>query len=73
MKIWILIMFLTLGMGGMYSTQNAIVTDVREGTVILQTKEGVYAIPEDEAWRIGDPAECLIHRGKIIIARYKWR
>lgn len=80
MKHFILLWFLTLGMVG-YTATEATVTKVERGTVTMQTSEGTYTLPEAEAWRVGDRAECLmLTRGteskeddEIAHAEYVWR
>ena len=70
-KMWMLLVFLTLGMHGMYQHTELNVTDVRHGLVTLEGKEEVYQIQEHEAWRKGDKAEAITAKGRIIEVRWK--
>lgn len=67
---WALLLFLTLGMHGIYTTDTAVVTEVRNGLVTMECESGVYQIDEAEAWRKGDRAEVIVGRNGIIEARW---
>ena len=71
MTRWALLLFLTLGMHGMYTADTAVVTEVRSGLVTMECESGVYQIDEHEAWRVGDRAEVIVGRNGIIEARWK--
>lgn len=82
MRHWLLLLFLTIGMSGIYYPKTMTVTAVERGIVTMQTGEGTeYIIEAAEAWRVGDQAECLMwSRGteytdddRIIQARYIWK
>ena len=78
MNWFILMLFLTAGMHGMAYPAEMTVTGVERGIV---TFDGLYSIPEHEAWRVGDRAECImLTRGtedknddEIAHAEYVWR
>lgn len=70
-RMWMLLVFLTLGMHEMYQYTDLTVTAVEHGLVTLQGKDAVYQIEEAEAWRKGDKAEAITADGKIIEVRYK--
>lgn len=79
----LLILLLALSFGGTPAAycQTMTVTEVRGGTVTLTDGEREYEMPEHEAWRVGDRAECImLTRGTedksddvIAEARYVWR
>ena len=79
----LLILLLALSFGGTPAAyrQTMTVTAVRSGTVTLTDGERAYEMPEHEAWRVGDRAECImLTRGTedksddvIAEARYVWR
>ena len=79
----VLLLLLALSFGGTPAAyrQTMVVTAVRNGTVTLSDGEREYEIPEHEAWRVGDRAECImLTRGTedksddvIAEARYVWR
>ena len=71
MTRWALLLFLTLGMRGMYTADTAVVTEVRNGLVTMETADRVYQIDEAEAWRVGDRAEVIVGRDGIVEARYR--
>lgn len=71
MTRWALLLFLTLGMTGMYQVEDARVVEVRNGLVTMEIGDCEYQIEEAEAWRAGDRAECVTGRQGIIEARYK--
>lgn len=71
MRYFTLLLFLTLGMHGMYTADTAVVTEVRNGLVTMECESGVYQIEEHEAWRVGDRAEVIVGRNGIIEARWK--
>lgn len=71
MKHWALLLFLTLGMHGIYIAEEAVVTEVRSGVVTMECESGVYQIEEHEAWRIGDRAEVVVGRSGIVEARFR--
>lgn len=70
MTRWLLLVFLTLGMHGMYTAEEAVVTEVRSGLVTMECDRGVYQIEEHEAWRVGDRAEVVVGRSGIVGERY---
>ena len=70
-KMWILLMFLTIGMHGMYQRTDLIVTNVQHGMVTMEGDGKTYTFEEHEAWRIGDKAEAIVSEGKIIEVRWK--
>lgn len=79
----LILLLLALSFGGTPAAyrQTMTVTAVRSGTVTLTDGEREYEMPEHEAWRIGDRAECImLTRGTedksddvIAEARYVWR
>lgn len=79
----LLILLLALSFGGTPAAyrQTMTVTEVRGGTVTLTDGEREYEMPEHEAWRVGDRAECImLTRGtadksddEIAHAEYVWR
>ena len=70
MRYFTLLLFLTLGMHGMYTADTAVVTEVRNGLVTMECDSGVYQIDEHEAWRVGDRAEVVIGKSGIVEARF---
>lgn len=74
MTKWLLLIFLTLGMHGMYRQETVTVTAVERGLVTMVSDTGTtYNMDEAEAWRVGDRAECVVGRNRIIDIRYLWR
>ena len=71
MTRWALLLFLTIGMHGMYTADTAVVTEVRDGLVTMECEGGVYQIDEAEAWRVGDRAEVILGKSGIVEARYR--
>ena len=73
-KYFALLLFLTLGMIGYHNT-TATVTDVSHRVVTLSDSKHEYSILEDEAWRVGDMAECIVRDAdnSIVHAQYVWR
>ena len=79
----VLLLLLALSFGGAPAAyrQTMTVTAVRSGTVTLTDGEREYEMPEHEAWRVGDRAECImLTRGTedksddvIAEARYVWK
>lgn len=79
----VLLLLLALSFSGTPAAyrQTMTVTAVRSGTVTLSDGEREYEIPEHEAWRPGDRAECImLTRGtvdksddEIAHAEYVWR
>lgn len=79
----LILLLLALSFGGTPAAyrQTMTVTAVRSGVVTLTDGEREYEIPEAEAWRIGDRAECVVlTRGtedksddEIAHAEYVWR
>ena len=79
----VLLLLLALSFGGTPAAyrQTMTVTEVRSGIVTLTDGEREYEMPEHEAWRVGDRAECImLTRGTadksddvIAEARYVWR
>lgn len=79
----LILLLLALSFGGTPAAycQTMTVTAVRSGTVTLTDGEREYEMPEHEAWRVGDRAECIVlTRGTadksddvIAEARYVWR
>lgn len=62
MTRWALLIFLTLGMRPWYYPAPMTVTEVRQGTVMLESEEGhTYHLEAAEAWRPGDQAECIMY------------
>ena len=70
MKHWALLLFLTLGMHGIYTAEEARVVDVQHGLVTMECERGVYQIEEHEAWRVGDRAEAIVRNGRIVEVRW---
>lgn len=82
MRHWLLLLFLTIGMSGIYYPKTMTVTAVEQGIVTMQTVEGTeYTIEAVEAWRVGDRAQCIMSsKGTsdpsddyIVEARYIWK
>ena len=81
--IRVLLLLLALSFGGTPAAyrQTMTVTEVRSGVVTLTDGERTYEMPEHEAWRVGDRAECImLTRGtaskeddEIAHAEYVWR
>lgn len=79
----VLLLLLCLSFGGTPAAyrQTMTVTAVRSGVVTLTDGEREYEMPEHEAWRVGDRAECImLTRGtadksddEIAHAEYVWR
>lgn len=79
----LILLLLALSFGGTPAAyrQTMTVTAVRSGVVTLSDGEREYKMPEHEAWRVGDRAECImLTRGTedksddvIAEARYVWR
>ena len=79
----VLLLLLALSFGGTPAAyrQPMTVTAVRSGVVTLTDGERAYEMPEHEAWRVGDRAECImLTRGtedksddEIAHAEYVWR
>ena len=79
----VLLLLLALSFGGTPAAyrQPMTVTAVHRGVVTLTDGEREYEMPEHEAWRVGDRAECImLTRGTadksddvIAEARYVWR
>ena len=79
----LILLLLALSFGGTPAAyrQTMTVTEVRSGVVTLTDGEREYEMPEHEAWRVGDRAECImLTRGTadksddvIAEARYVWR
>lgn len=79
----LILLLLALSFGGTPAAyrQTMTVTEVRSGTVTLSDGEREYEMPEHEAWRVGDRAECImLTRGtaskeddEIAHAEYVWR
>lgn len=79
----LILLLLALSFGGTPAAyrQTMTVTEVRSGTVMLTDGEREYKMPEHEAWRVGDRAECImLTRGtaskeddEIAEVRYMWR
>lgn len=79
----LILLLLALSFGGTPAAyrQTMTVTAVRSGTVTLSDGERAYEMPEHEAWRIVDRAECImLTRGtadksddEIARAEYVWR
>ena len=79
----LILLLLALSFGGTPAAyrQTMTVTAVRSGTVTLTDGEREFEMPEHEAWRVGDRAECImLTRGTedksdevIAEARYVWR
>ena len=79
----VLLLLLVLSFGGTPAAyrQTMTVTAVRSGVVTLSDGEREYEMPEHEAWRVGDRAECImLTRGtaskeddEIAHAEYVWR
>lgn len=79
----VLLLLLALSFGGTPAAyqQQMTVTAVRNGTVTLTDGEREYEMPEHEAWRVGDRAECvMLTRGtaskeddEIAHAEYVWK
>lgn len=79
----VLLLLLALSFGGTPAAyrQTMVVTAVRNGTVTLTDGEREYEMPEHEAWRVGDRAECvMLTRGtaskeddEIAHAEYVWK
>lgn len=78
----LILLLLALSFGGTPAAyrQPMTVTAVRSGTVILTDGEREFEMPEHEAWRVGDRAECImLTRGtaskeddEIAHAEYVW-
>lgn len=58
----LILLLLALSFGGTPAAyrQTMVVTAVRSGTVTLSDGAREYEIPEHEAWRAGDRAECIM-------------
>lgn len=79
----VLLLLLALSFGGTPAAyrQTMTVTAVQSGVVTLTDGVREYEMPEHEAWRVGDRAECImLTRGTedksddvIAEARYVWR
>lgn len=79
----LILLLLALSFGGTPAAyrQTMTVTAVRSGVVTLTDGEREYEMPEHEAWRVGDRAECImLTRGtedksddEIVEVRYMWR
>lgn len=79
----LILLLLALSFGGTPAAyrQTMTVTAVRSGVVTLTDGAREYDLPEHEAWRIGDRAECIVlTRGtedksddEIAHAEYVWR
>ncbi len=79
----LILLLLALSFGGTPAAyrQTMTVAAVRSGVVTLTDGEREYEMPEHEAWRVGDRAECImLTRGTadksddvIAEARYVWR
>lgn len=79
----VLLLLLALSFGGVPAArqETLLVRDVMNGVVILTDGMNEYQIPEAEAWRVGDRAECImLTRGtedksddEIAHAEYVWR
>lgn len=79
----VLLLLLALSFGGTPAAyrQTMTVTAVQSGVVTLSDGEKEYEMPEHEAWRVGDRAECImLTRGtadksddEIVEVRYMWR
>ena len=79
----LILLLLALSFGGTPAAyrQTMTVTAVRSGTVTLTDGVREYEMPEHEAWRVGDRAECImLTRGtedksddEIVEATYVWR
>lgn len=79
----LILLLLALSFGGTPAAyrQTMTVTAVRSGVVTLTDGEREYEMPEHEAWRVGDRAECIVlTRGtedksddEIAHASYVWR
>lgn len=80
-RVLLLLLALTFGGTPAAYCQTMVVTAVRSGTVTLTDGVREYEMPEHEAWRVGDRAECImLTRGTadksddlIAEARYVWR
>ena len=79
----LILLLLALSFGGTPAAyrQTMTVTAVRSGVVTLTDGVREYEMPEQEAWRVGDRAECImLTRGtedksddEIAHAEYVWR
>ena len=79
----VLLLLLALSFGGVPAArqETLLVKEVRQGIVIMTDGTNEYKMPEHEAWRVGDRAECImLTRGTadksddvIAEARYVWR
>lgn len=79
----LILLLLALSFGGTPAAyrQTMTVTAVCSGIVTLTDGERAYEMPEHEAWRIGDRAECIMltngtaskEDDEIAHAEYVWR
>ena len=68
MRYYAIIFFMAMSLGHFgFTVETLPVTKVEKGIVTM----GKYEIPEDEAWKVGDVAEAIIHEGKIWEVRMK--
>lgn len=80
-RVLLLLLALTFGGTPAAYRQTMTVTAVRSSVVTLTDGEREYEMPEHEAWRVGDRAECIVlTRGtadksddEIAHAEYVWR
>ena len=78
----VLLLLLALSFSGVPAArqETLLVKDVMHGVVIMADGTNEYQMPEAEAWRVGDRAECImLTRGTedksddvIAEARYVW-
>lgn len=68
--MWMLLLFLTLGMHGMYQPSEWTVTAVDHGKVTLQMEDKTCTIEEAEAWQVGDTAACIISKDGHIMTDF---
>lgn len=71
MKYFMLLFFLTLGMGKFgYTLEPVIVTEANNNLVTFHGNECVFQKDNEENWRKGDRAQALIKDGELMEVRW---
>ena len=74
-------LLIALMQGGLFYPTTLTVTAVEQGVVTLEDHRGhAYTLPEDEAWKVGDKASCIMNSkgtydradDEIITAEFVW-